>query len=122
MVFPVFYEASGTSARYHPCETARVEACRPRVCPSSRAWPRLQIALEDHDAAAGPGVDAVGAARESEVLGDAHRARVARRDHRHDVAQAERAPAPVEGRARRLGRDASAPGAARQAPADLDGG
>jgi hypothetical protein len=30
MVFPVFYEASGTSARNHPYGTDHVEACRPR--------------------------------------------------------------------------------------------
>jgi len=32
MVFPVFYEASGTSARNHPDEIDRVEACRPLDC------------------------------------------------------------------------------------------
>ena len=30
MVFPVFYEASGTSARYQRHVINRVEACRPR--------------------------------------------------------------------------------------------
>lgn len=30
MVVPVFYEASGTSARDHPCGTDHVEACRPQ--------------------------------------------------------------------------------------------
>jgi hypothetical protein len=31
MVFPGFYEASGTSARNHTHGTDHVEACRPRV-------------------------------------------------------------------------------------------
>lgn len=39
MVFRVFYEASRTSARDHPHETDRVEACRPLgmlLCQCSR--------------------------------------------------------------------------------------
>src|SRR3954471_1521374 len=125
MVFPVFYEASGTSARNHPCGIDHVEACRPQGLwfPSSVASPRNRPRdAEDVHACAGDRVDPVGASRHPELGADAQRALVARVDDRDHLARLEVLPAPAQRRAGRLSGETSSPRRARQAPAHLDGG
>src|SRR4051794_33678840 len=50
MVFPVFYEASGTSARDYPHEPTASKPCRPRVVPTSRILSARRAVSKQKDA------------------------------------------------------------------------